>query len=98
MRYRSEILVPGRKRPWTEESESEVGIGSRVAFRVVATTVAASVGSRVPPQAEQRRLVSEFSVAQSGQVFIIQWIRSESCGKRISLNAGENAVWSRSRI
>ena len=70
MRYRSAIFVPGRKRPWTEESESDFDVGSGDDFRFVSATVGASVGSRGAPQAEQRWLVSEFYVAQVGQVFM----------------------------
>ena len=75
MRYRSAIFVPGRKRPWTEESESEAGCGPGDCLKVVAMTVAAPVASNKMPHAEQRWLVSEFSIPQAGQVFIVQFRR-----------------------
>ena len=46
--------------------------------------VAAGVGSREPPQAEQLWRVSEFSVAQAGQVFI---------GRRLPTNFANAHEW-----
>jgi len=69
-------LVPGRNRPWTDESESEVdpdadaGAGDGFVATTVTTAVVASVGERGRPQAEQLGLAGEFSVPQARQVVI----------------------------
>ncbi len=69
MRYRSAILVPGRKRPWWELSGDEKTLLSAV-VDFAGATVASNSGLSAAPHSEQNLLASELSAEHDGQEII----------------------------